>query len=176
MLVVSAIGNRARSRAASSRAAVFSLTQPPGVTATMLRLGSNYSRCPKDVPAQGPARARRGGEEERPKASRSPRQAREEGEHKVVNQVFGTAHGQFTTRGHYATAADEGTGWRTADRCDGTLIAVSAGKVIVTDRVRHRTVVVTAGHHYLAQPPRLSPQSPVHAAMSAARGSTLGRR
>ena len=70
--------------------------------------------------------------------------------HKVVNQVFGNAHGQFKTRGHYATAADQGTSWRTTDRCDGTLITVTVGKVRVTDRVRHRTVVVTAGHHYLA--------------------------
>jgi hypothetical protein len=68
-----------------------------------------------------------------------------------VNEVFGNAHGQFSTRGHYATAADQGTGWRTADRCDGTLISVSAGKVTVTDFVHHRTLVLTAGHHYLAR-------------------------
>jgi hypothetical protein len=72
---------------------------------------------------------------------------------KVVNQVFGNAHGQFSTRGHYATAADEGTKWRTADRCDGTLIAVTLGRVRVTDRIRHRTFFVTAGHHYLAVSP-----------------------
>ena len=66
-------------------------------------------------------------EEEEAPAPRRP--------HKVVNQVFGTPHGQFTTRGHYATAADEGTGWRTSDRCDGTQIAVTAGKV-TRDRLR----------------------------------------
>jgi hypothetical protein len=69
---------------------------------------------------------------------------------KVVNQVFGNAHGHFSTRGHYATAADQGTRWSTADRCDGTLIAVTLGQVTVTDRLRHRTFVVRAGHHYLA--------------------------
>ena len=53
--------------------------------------------------------------------------------HKVVNSVFGNAHGQFKTRGDYATAADEGTGWRTSDRCDGTLFKVSAGMVTVID-------------------------------------------
>ena len=72
---------------------------------------------------------------------------------KVINQVFGKAHGQFKTRGHYATAADEGTGWRTSDRCDGTQIAVTAGKVTLTDFVHHRTIVLTAGHHYLARRP-----------------------
>jgi hypothetical protein len=50
-----------------------------------------------------------------------------------------------------ATAADQGTRWRTADRCDGTLIAVTAGKVRVTDRVNHHTFILTAGHHYLVR-------------------------
>ena len=71
--------------------------------------------------------------------------------HKTVNEVFGNAHGQFSTRGHYATAADQGTRWRTADRCDGTLISVSVGKVVVKDFLRHRKVVLRAGHSYLAR-------------------------
>ena len=76
---------------------------------------------------RAPLRTRRGDQEE---AKRGKHYSS-----KVVNQVFGKAHGQFKTRGHYATAADEGTGWRTSDRCDGTQIAVTAGKV-TRDRLR----------------------------------------
>ncbi len=84
------------------------------------------------------------------KKSKKPKRTKKKVSHKTVNDVFGNAHGQFSTRGHYATAADQGTRWRTADRCDGTLISVSAGKVTVTDFVHHRTRVVTAGHYYFA--------------------------
>ena len=109
----------------------------------MLALVSDYSTCP--VPVHGVL--------ERIAGKKKKKKRRRHYSTKVVNQVFGTAHGQFKTRGHYATAADEGTGWRTSDRCDGTQIAVTAGKVTVSDFVRHRTVVLTAGHHYLARRP-----------------------
>jgi hypothetical protein len=38
-----------------------------------------------------------------------------------------------------------------ADRCDGTLTKVTEGAVAVRDRVRHKTVLVKAGHSYLAR-------------------------
>ena len=124
---------------------VFEVTQHPPSTSIVLVLVSSYATCP--APVHGVlARA----------ASNKKKQKKKKKKHysaKVLNQVFGKAHGQFKTRGHYATAADEGTGWRTSDRCDGTLIAVTAGKVTLTDFVHHRTVLLTAGHHYLAQRP-----------------------
>jgi hypothetical protein len=40
--------------------------------------------------------------------------------------------------------------WSIADRCDGTLTHVSRGTVVVSNLVRHVTVVVRAGHSYLA--------------------------
>jgi hypothetical protein len=39
----------------------------------------------------------------------------------------------------------------TEDRCDGTLTRVLTGAVRVRDLRRHRTVVVRAGHRYLAR-------------------------
>jgi hypothetical protein len=114
---------------------IFVVTQPAGATVTVLVLASSFKIClPKPSAHAAAAASKR-------KSSTS---------HKVVNQVFGNAHGQFSTRGHYATAADQGTSWRIADRCDGTQVAVSSGQVTVTDFVHHRTIVVTAGHHYLA--------------------------
>jgi hypothetical protein len=118
---------------------VFVVTQRPGSTVTVLGLASSFTSCPGRVMARLAAV-----ESKKKKKKRAPASK------KVVNEVFGNAHGHFSTRGHYATAADQGTRWSTADRCDGTLIAVTLGQVTVTDHLRHRTFVVRAGHHYLA--------------------------
>ncbi len=49
-----------------------------------------------------------------------------------------------------------GTQWTTTDQCNGTLIAVQVHAVEVTDFVKHITILVGAGHHYLAlaHPPK----------------------
>lgn len=62
--------------------------------------------------------------------------------------------GRFRTIGRYAAASVRGTVWNTIDRCDGTLIVVRKGSVSVRDLVRKRTVVVKAGHSYLAKAQR----------------------
>jgi hypothetical protein len=58
--------------------------------------------------------------------------------------------GAFRTRGGNSVATVRGTSWYTEDRCDGTLTRVSQGSVSVRDLVNHRTVIVRAGHSYLA--------------------------
>ncbi len=127
---------------------IFVITQPAGTTVTVLVLSSSFASCPGPTPK---ATARIAAASTKPKKSKKPKRTNKKVSHKKVNEVFGNAHGQFSTRGHYATAADQGTRWRTADRCDGTLIGVSAGKVTVTDFVHHRTIVLTAGHYYFAR-------------------------
>ena len=124
---------------------IFVLTQPAGTTTTVLVLSSSFASCSGST-VKATARIAAAGA----KKSKKPKRTKKKVSHQTVNDVFGNAHGQFSTRGHYATAADQGTRWRTADRCDGTLISVSAGKVTVTDFVHHRTRVVTAGHYYFA--------------------------
>jgi hypothetical protein len=69
----------------------------------------------------------------------------------VVRRLWGNGKGRFATAGRYAAATVRGTVWRTDDRCDGTLVFVKRGRVAVFDRRRHRTVIVTAGHSYLAR-------------------------
>ena len=59
--------------------------------------------------------------------------------------------GNFRTRGGNSVATVRGTAWYVEDRCDGTLTRVSQGSVSVYDRGRHRTVLVRAGHSYLAR-------------------------
>jgi hypothetical protein len=58
--------------------------------------------------------------------------------------------GSFRTRGGSSVATVRGTAWYTEDRCDGTLTRVSQGSVSVRDLANHRTVIVRAGHSYLA--------------------------
>jgi hypothetical protein len=60
------------------------------------------------------------------------------------------SNGSFRTRGGNSVATVRGTQWFVEDRCDGTLTRVSAGSVRVFDKARHRTVIVHAGHSYLA--------------------------
>jgi hypothetical protein len=119
-------------------AGIFEVTQPRGGSFTDLRLESSFAAC-RSTQLKAPL-ARGAAKKPKAKAKRS---------HKVVNQVFGNAHGQFATQGHYATAADEGTAWRTSDRCDGTQIAVSAGQVVVTNLRTHRHFTLTAGQRHL---------------------------
>jgi hypothetical protein len=62
------------------------------------------------------------------------------------------SQGRFRTVGRYAAATDGGRAfWMTADRCDGTLAQVRQGTVSVRDLVKKKTVVVRAGHSYLAK-------------------------
>jgi hypothetical protein len=60
-------------------------------------------------------------------------------------------HGRFRTRASNSVITVRGTTWYVADRCDGTLTRVTSGSVSVRDLHRHRTVVVRAGHRYLAR-------------------------
>jgi hypothetical protein len=69
----------------------------------------------------------------------------------VLQSLHASAHGKFRTRGRYSAATVRGTAWGERDRCDGSLTIVRRGTVEVTDFVRHVTVVVRAGHRYLAR-------------------------
>ncbi len=71
--------------------------------------------------------------------------------HRVLQTLHSSDRGHFRSRGHYAAATVRGTIWDTTDRCDGTLIAVKRGSVVVTDFRRHKNIVLTAGHSYLAK-------------------------
>jgi PKD repeat protein len=72
---------------------------------------------------------------------------------KVVRRLWAKGKGKYRTRGRYAAATIRGTEWLTADRCDGTLIRVTQGRVEVADLPRRRNVLVRAGRSYLARQP-----------------------
>lgn len=73
--------------------------------------------------------------------------------HKVLGLLKGSAHGKYTTNGRYSAATVRGTIWSVANRCDGTLTAVTRGVVSVRDLVRRKTITLRAGRHYLAKAP-----------------------
>jgi CSLREA domain-containing protein len=66
-------------------------------------------------------------------------------------RLWGDGKGKFRTKGSFSSATVRGTKWLVEDRCDGTLTVVKRGKVAVKDFVRHRTVIVKAGHKYFAR-------------------------
>jgi hypothetical protein len=59
--------------------------------------------------------------------------------------------GKYRTHGANSVATVRGTTWVTVDGCDGTVTKVREGAVAVRDLHTHRTVLVRAGHHYLAR-------------------------
>jgi hypothetical protein len=69
-----------------------------------------------------------------------------------VRRLWGSGKGRFRTRGRYSSATVRGTKWLTQDLCEGTLVRVEEGTVVVRDISRRRNVVVRAGRSYLAEP------------------------
>jgi streptogramin lyase len=117
---------------------VFSVRQPRsgcGRVDVYLR-GGSFKSCPR-LTARRRHRAGRTAS-----ASRSKR----------VRKLWGRDHGgRFRSHGRHSHATVRGTRWLTVDRCDGTMTKVTNGSVAVRDLVRHRTVVVRAGHSYVAK-------------------------
>jgi hypothetical protein len=72
---------------------------------------------------------------------------------KVVRRLFAKGKGSFQTRGQYSSATVRGTAWEIDDRCDGTLVRVTQGVVVVFDFKKKKQVNVPAGHTYFAPKP-----------------------
>jgi hypothetical protein len=72
----------------------------------------------------------------------------------VVRQLWGNAHGNYTTKGKYGSASVSGTIWETEDLCDGTLIKVIKDSVIVVAYAHpHHKHKVKQGQSYLIPKP-----------------------
>jgi hypothetical protein len=116
--------------------AMFRVVQPRRDHAyTVLRLaGGNFASC------------RAGASAAAGEVIASSRRSR------AVRRLWGRSRrGRFRTRGRHGTATVRGTIWSTADRCDGTMVRVRRGRVLVRDFGRGRSVLVGAGRHYLAR-------------------------
>jgi hypothetical protein len=135
--LVTAVGSNGDTQSASFRGGIFQVRQSGasrGMTDIYLR-GGGFSAC------------RRAGRHARVAVSAARKRRR----HRTVRHLWGRDHhGRFRTHGRNAIATVRGTEWTVADRCDGTLTKVRRGAVSVRDRRRHKTVLVKAGHRYLA--------------------------
>jgi hypothetical protein len=78
-----------------------------------------------------------------------------------VRQLWGKAHGLFTTKGRYGAATIRGTIWLEQDRCDGSLTRAIDDVVEVADLVKSTTVTLQPGQSYLAQPKTAALKPPV---------------
>jgi len=65
-------------------------------------------------------------------------------------RLWGHVKGKFRTRGHYGSASVQGTIWLTRESCAGTFFHVVEGVLKIRDFTLHKTVIIHAGHSYLA--------------------------
>jgi hypothetical protein len=59
--------------------------------------------------------------------------------------------GRWKVAGRYSIGASFGTTWTTVEECSRTTTIVRRGRVRVYDRVKRRSVTVSAGHRYVAR-------------------------
>jgi hypothetical protein len=142
---VIAAGRHGGTQSAQFSSGIFALRQGRNSTVVAKLVGGNFSACGGKSSAASTSKARR-----------KRRKRKRRGRRHVVRKLWTNAHGRFSTKGHYAVGAVQGTKWLTADLCDGTLIKVKRHRVRVTDLVRHRRFTIRAGHSYLAKAPRRS--------------------
>ena len=108
---------------------IFKVTQSGGITD--LRLTEGLASCTGRAHASAAAAKKK-----KPK----------------TRHLWGQGSGAFRTTGRYSAATVRGTKWLVRDACSGTLTRVTQGVVNVRDTVRHKTIVVRAGHRYTARP------------------------
>jgi hypothetical protein len=134
----------AKTQTASFGRAVFKVTQGRSGASKGIATVSLVEGAFKGAPSFASCKARKG------KASAAAVSK------KVLQLLHASGHGKFRTKGRYAAATVRGTIWTTADRCDGTLVHSIKDSVTVNDLVRHKTIILRAGHSYLAlaKPPK----------------------
>jgi hypothetical protein len=146
--LVAASVHAGKTQTGSFGGAVFGLAQTAKVSQNALTTLVLLEGAVRGGPSYVSCKARAADDRSRPVAAAARLSRR------ALQALHATASGRFRTRGRYAAGTVRGTVWDTIDRCDGTLIRVRRGTVIVNDFARHKTVIVHAGHSYLAKAPR----------------------
>ncbi len=122
----------------------FVLTQAKSGTTIPVLTGGSFSGCPapgNSAAARIDARA----------ASSAKKKKKP---NTVVRQLWGNAHGNYTTKGRYGSASVSGTIWLVQDRCDGTYITATKDNVIVVAYAHpNKKYNVKQGQHILIPAP-----------------------
>ena len=128
--LITALDTRGKTQTVTVWGGVFKITQRRhGNGLTQIHLTGALARCSKAKRARA--------------ASRSS--------HKSRKLWAKDNHGRYSTYGANSVATVLGTEWETIDSCAGTRTRVAQGKVRVHDIRRHKTLLVHAGHSYLAR-------------------------
>ncbi|MGI9658478.1 MAG: hypothetical protein ACR2OD_06175, partial [Gaiellaceae bacterium] len=146
--ITAAVDEKGDVQAASFAKGKFVVRQQESGLTTLKMLGGDFSQCASGGKSKGKGK----------QAARQTQRFIKDGARgrRVIRRLWGRGKGKFRTRGRYAAATVRGTVWRTVDRCDGTLIRVKRGVVIVRDVNRKRAVKVRAGNEYLVKRKRVS--------------------
>jgi hypothetical protein len=83
--------------------------------------GGSFKGCPRPGKAKGKGKGHKKAQLASAKKSKTT----------VVRQLWGSGHGNFTTKGRYGSAAVSGTIWLTQDRCEGTFFKVTKDTIVV---------------------------------------------
>ncbi len=142
VLVTTASDQRGDTQSAHVWAGSFVIRQTP----------SDHGMTTFTLPAARPSGCqRRAGQSGRVASDRVASDAASGGK-KSAPSLWASDHdGHFSTRGQNSVATVRGTYWGTVERCDGTLTIVRRGLVSVRSLRGHGTVLVRAGHSYLAR-------------------------
>ena len=120
----------------------FVLTQAPDGTFTPVITGGSFTGCPG-------AKTKKGKHSSRASAASSKKKPGT-----VVRQLWGNAHGNYTTKGRYGSASVSGTIWLVQDRCDGTFIfALKDDVYVIAYAHPHHRIHILQGQHILIPPP-----------------------
>ena len=124
----------------------FVLTQAKSGTTIPVLTGGSFSGCP----APGNSAAARIDA----RAASSAKKKKKKKPNTVVRQLWGNAHGNYTTKGRYGSASVSGTIWLVQDRCDGTYITATKDNVIVVAYAHpNKKYNVKQGQHILIPAP-----------------------
>jgi uncharacterized repeat protein (TIGR01451 family) len=151
--LTSARDRQGRTQTANFYGGIFSVLQPSGALTEARVGGGDFAVCSSRRLASLGAKPK----PPKPKPAKpkpaTPKPAKSKPA-KPVRRLWGSGKGSFRTRGRYGSATVRGTTWLVVDRCDGTLVRVTKGSVLVRDFARGRKVVVKVGKSYLAKAPR----------------------
>jgi hypothetical protein len=139
LTLITSAGKKGKTYTGTFGGAVFRVTEDRSALSTLTLVEGRFG-----VPSFASCKA---------KGARDPL-ARAALSSRVLQTLSSSARGRFRTKGRFAAGTVRGTRWTTKDRCDGTWIAVQLHAVLVTDFVKHITVLVHQGQHYLAHAPK----------------------
>lgn len=116
----------------ASRFTLINGLRSPGKPIRIKLTGGRFDRCTGS--SRSPQVHSRGGQADKKKPG------------KPVRRLWASGKGRYITSGKYASAEVRGTFWLISDYCDGTLVKVRSGRVIVTNLKTKQKIIITSGH------------------------------